>query len=249
MKTLLFAITSLLLISAPSFASGEIFYKKLKTGVTKIEVSTRLIISTKDHELSPVQMKAINSSLNNFLNLTHDYKDKSGEKFQLSFKVVALKDSEITATLPTDNFIDLELNGRASAYPDGLKFINYNKPLDQADVVYVVSNKAIISLSDIDPYKNTISHETLHLLGLDDRYHDIPLAKGAVQSISDKGFDDDIMNCRNQAFSKLHIESYVSLVRAARAQGISRFELDEVTNYNVGHISEKPMYLMQVEAQ
>lgn len=249
MKKLLLAITSFLLITAPSFASGVISFKKLKTNVTKIEVRSRLIFSTRDLNLTPVQMKAINSSLGNFLNLTHDYKDPSGEKFQLSFNVTAVKDTEIKADLPSDNYIDVARESGDFASPDGLRLINYNKATNQADVVIKVGNKATISFSAIDPYSNTVSHETLHLLGLDDRYHNLILEDGKSLGVDDKSFDRDIMSSKGSDMSSLHIRSFVNLVKEAREQGLSKFYITEVSNYNVEHISEKPMYLMQVTEQ
>ena len=240
---------STLLVSTTGFASGEISFKRLKNSVTKINIRTRLIISSKDIDPSLSQMKAINSSLNNFLNQTHDYTDKSGEKFQLNFNVIAVKDSEITTDLPSDNYIDLALSGRDCASPNGLRFENYDKVKDRADVIMAVGNRATISKNSIDPYTNTISHETLHLLGLDDRYHDLILEDQSALSEEDQGFDRDIMSSRNGSFSPLHAKAFVDLVKAVRAEGKNQFYISEVVNSNVGNISKKPMYLKQVTDQ
>lgn len=213
----------------------------MKNNETKIEIRSRLIISSKQRELSPEQLKNINTSLKMYLNKTIIFTDSVGEKFHLTFNVSALNDYDSGAVLPSDNFIELGQEGRDFASPRGIKVANYDPTLDQASVIIQVGNTATISDQAIHPYSNIISHETLHLLGLMDRYHNIKLASGGSLSLEDDGFDRDIMSSGRESFHSLHVQAFVELVKAARTRGENQFFLTDVTNLNMGHISEKPM--------
>lgn len=64
----------------------------------------------------------------------------------------------------------------------------------------------------------TVTHEVLHLLGLSDRYTDIPIivpgrdendVEIATTSISHKGWDDDIMSL-GMGFSAFHVKNFIN---------------------------------------
>ncbi len=238
------------LTASSAYASGWVeISPDTRTGVTRVTISSRVILPS---ETSNVGMARAQADLNYQLNKTFLYPNDRAPRFKVRFAVTAIRESEAGAPQPADNQIAVISGQRSHATLNAIHIRNHNRETDCAEVLIQPSDHASIAPSDLDESlgSNTLAHETLHLFGIDDRYHDLHLnsAEMPIISVTDEGFDFDIMGSQYGLSNLLHIRSFVDLATRMKASGKSSGLIDELVNFDVCNFSKKDL-LVAAERQ
>ncbi|MBC7693140.1 MAG: hypothetical protein H7222_15355 [Methylotenera sp.] len=245
-------LSSLALLPDAS-AKGELQIVEVKAGPhqkaeTQVIVRTRLLVS--QGEADSVQppsarlLAAINSGLENKLGGIHRYRDPDGKNYEVIFRVTAIDRTTVPDPLSTDNFLQVLPGAVGDATPTRIHVTEINSAKDTGNVIFTLGDRARANDREaMDPYSGTVSHETLHLLGLDDRYTREKLQGNgpyAEMTFPDPGFMEDIMALQsNPHIHRLHLKSFVEEARKMAQLGIASEEMVEITNFEVTGLSMK----------
>lgn len=229
-----FALNSPLLFMDPNGKEGVVTIQRDPQGGGTITISTIVYITG----AGATQGKAdeFNAGYSRFAP-SSTYTDASGQKFDVNINITFqyAPDRSAIELQRGENILELtDENLRSHATGVGGTVRTLDPKTGEWTESFSAELGQLARLGKNDHNAQTETHEVLHLLGLSDRYKDIPLfgrndqnerVQTGEVSVGNPGFQDDIMGTGIE-FSPVHTENYGNYILGQESSKGNQFILD-----------------------